>query len=312
MLDRVRTGAYVQALGETVRADSLVVNIGAGTGLFAIVAAQLGARRVVAIEVNRVIDLAREIAMANSVADRIEFIRDVSTNVTLDEPADIIVSDLHGVLPLFEHHIPSIVDARSRLLKPGGILLPQTEQLLGALVYLPSFYRRRFEVPWSHNELGIDLKVVRPLLINDWQRIFAHERQLVTQPKQLATLDYNTIKDPNLRSTLEWTMTESATSHGLLLWFDAQVFGPSGFSNQPGKTKLIYGQALFPFERPIRLERNQRITVTITAKYYDGDYIWTWRTSVYDEANEFLIGYQQSSFWRYLRDLADMSQTSKA
>ena len=110
--------AYKRALQDAVTTDSVVLNIGAGTGLFALLAAQLGVRRVIAIEANDVIDLGRRFARDNGLAGQIDFIQALSTEVTLDEPADVIISDLRGVLPLFQHHIPTIVDARQRFLAP--------------------------------------------------------------------------------------------------------------------------------------------------------------------------------------------------
>jgi hypothetical protein len=63
--------------------------------------------------------------MANGYADRITFHQTLSSAITLPQPADVIVSDLRGVLPLMQHHIPAIVDARQRLLAPGGVLIPR-------------------------------------------------------------------------------------------------------------------------------------------------------------------------------------------
>ena len=44
--DEVRMDAYVSALRFVVRPDSVVVDIGAGTGIFALLACRFGARRV--------------------------------------------------------------------------------------------------------------------------------------------------------------------------------------------------------------------------------------------------------------------------
>src|SRR5438034_3468003 len=109
--DRVRTQAFTTALRHNITSDSIVLDIGTGTGIFAMLACRFGARRVYAIEPGNVIQVAREIAAANDCADRIEFIQDLSTNITLPERANVIISDLRDVLPLFQHHIPSIVDA---------------------------------------------------------------------------------------------------------------------------------------------------------------------------------------------------------
>ena len=118
--DSIRMRAYTQALRDAVKPGSVVLDIGTGTGIFAMLAAQFGARRVYAIEPSDAIQVARDIAAASGCADRIEFIQDISTKVTLPERVDVIISDLRGVLPLHERHIPSIVDARERFLAPEG------------------------------------------------------------------------------------------------------------------------------------------------------------------------------------------------
>ena len=97
--DRVRIAAYVQALRQAVRPGAVVVDIGTGPGIMAVLACQLGASRVYAIESDEIIQVARAIAAANGCADRIEFIEDLSTKVTLPVRADVIVSDMRGVLP---------------------------------------------------------------------------------------------------------------------------------------------------------------------------------------------------------------------
>jgi protein arginine N-methyltransferase 1 len=63
--------------------------------------------------------------------DRIECIQKLSTEIELPEKADVIVSDIRGLLPFLGRHIPSIADARSRLLKPGRDINPATRRCLG-------------------------------------------------------------------------------------------------------------------------------------------------------------------------------------
>ncbi len=83
--DKVRINAYREALRRTVHSDSVVLDIGTGTGIFALLACQLGARRVYALDPNPWIELGRQVAAANGFGDRIEFIQEVSTTVTLPE-----------------------------------------------------------------------------------------------------------------------------------------------------------------------------------------------------------------------------------
>src|SRR5690348_6180833 len=109
--DRGRTDAFARALRQVIEPGCVVLDIGTGTGIFAMLACKYGAGRVYAVEPSDAIQVAREIAVANGYADRIEFIQDRSTRINLPERAQVVVSDLRGVLPLLQHHLISIADA---------------------------------------------------------------------------------------------------------------------------------------------------------------------------------------------------------
>ncbi len=109
--DRMRIDAYREALRLAVGPDSIVLDLGTGTGVFAFLACELGARHVYAVEPSSVIEVAREVAHQNGLDDRTTFIHESSTRVSMPEHADVLVSDMRGVLPLFERHLPAIIDA---------------------------------------------------------------------------------------------------------------------------------------------------------------------------------------------------------
>src|SRR5579871_1066369 len=97
--DGGRTTAYLEALKNSVGPESVVLDIGTGTGILAILAARLGAKKVYAVEADGIIDSARRLAEANGLAEGIEFIHGISAKVDLPERVDVIVSDLQGALP---------------------------------------------------------------------------------------------------------------------------------------------------------------------------------------------------------------------
>ena len=131
--DKVRMDPYAHALKAMVTSDSVVLDIGAATGIHSLLACKFGACQVYAIETNDAIHLARKLAQVNGFSDRIDFIQDSSANVSLPEKADLIVSDLRGALPPFGLHIPTIIDARNRHLAPGGTLIPMRVSFWAAL-----------------------------------------------------------------------------------------------------------------------------------------------------------------------------------
>jgi protein arginine N-methyltransferase 1 len=283
--DHARMEAYVRALRQAVNPDSVVLDIGAGTGIFAMLACQFGARRVYAIEPDDAIQVAREIAAANGCADRIEFIQDLSTNVTLPERADVIISDLRGVLPLFQQHIPSIVDARQRLLAPGGVLIPQRDTLWAAVVDAADLYAKH-TAPWGDGDYGLDLQAVQRIVANTWRKGRVTPEQILLSPQPWATLDYATITETNLSGEAAWTVERAGTAHGLAVWFDATLADGIHFSNAPGETELIYGSAFFPLIEPVSLSPGDRAQVKIKADLVEDDYIWSWSTSVFASGDD--------------------------
>lgn len=295
--DRVRMRAYAEALRRAVRPGAVVVDIGTGTGIMACLACSYGARRVYAIEPADAIETARQIAAANGLADRIEFIQKPSTSVSLPERADVIVSDLRGVLPLLQHHLPSIVDARQRLLAPGGVLIPRRDVLRVAVASAPELHLGRV-IPWERNDYGLDMRAVSRLETNTWHKCRARADQLLLEPQPLATIDYTSVNGPDMKGELRWTADRAGDAHGLIVWFDADLDGQTGFSNAPGTPEAIYGQAFFPWPRAVPIAVGDAVTTAMRAVLVGEDYVWTWETRVAAEPGGAIrAAFRQSTFF---------------
>jgi protein arginine N-methyltransferase 1 len=296
--DRVRMEAYVEALRRAVRPGAVVLDIGTGTGIFALLACRFGAGRVFAIEPDDALQVAREMAAANGLADRIEFIQDLSTRLTLPERADVILSDLRGVLPFFRHHLPSIIDARRRLLAPGGVLIPCRDTLWAAVVEAPDTYRKLLNV-WDERPWEFDPQAARRIVVNTWTKARVRPEQLLVEPQSWAILDYATLDSPDHRAELTWTARRQGTAHGLLVWFDATLAGDLGFSNAPAAPELIYGSAFFPWSQPVPLAEGDTMSVRLQANLVGEDYVWRWDARILNQGHphEVKAEFRQSTFF---------------
>jgi type I protein arginine methyltransferase len=293
--DRIRIEAFKQALQGAIHPGAVVMDIGTGPGILAVLACQLGASRVYAIEGSDVIQVGQEIAAANHCADKIVFFEDISTKVTIPELVDVIVSDLRGVLPLFGAHIPSIVDARRRFLRPGGTLIPRKDKIWAAIVEAPETYGR-FTNPWARNILGQDLKAGLQKILNSFRNASVKPEQLLTVPQLWTTLDYYTVENPDVRNTLHWSVQRDGVGHGIFVWFDMELADSVSFSNAPGKPETIYGGAFFPWLEPVPLMKGQNICVEMQAKLLESDYFWNWATRIEsaEKAGETIKCFEQS------------------
>ncbi len=130
LADSARNSAFYQALAQQVKSDSVVLDIGAGFGVWAITAARLGAKKVVAIESNELlIGVIKKIAHECGVGDRVQPVFGFSTELNLAREFDIVVSETIGFDGFDEAIVHIMSDARSRFLKPGGVLIPETLSL---------------------------------------------------------------------------------------------------------------------------------------------------------------------------------------
>jgi len=298
--DSVRMDAYAYALKAAVGPETVVLDIGAAAGIHALLASKFGARRVYAVESNEAIHLAKELAKANGFADRIEFIQDLSTNITLPEPADVIVSDLRGVLPLFGLHIPSIIDARQRHLAPGGRLIPMRDALWASLVEAPSVYKEIVK-PWDY-PYGLNMEAAKKEVLNSWSRDNTEDfrlSHLLTDPNRWAVLDYGSINDPDVSANMTQQATRDGTAHGLLIWFDAELTEGVGFSNAPHAARIadVYGRGFFPLQEPVPIAKGDIIDLAIGAELLDDHYRWRWRTCIRsrDDASLVKVDFEQSA-----------------
>lgn len=314
--DTARIDAFTRALRRVITPESVVVDIGTGTGILALLACQLGARRVYAIEPNDAIHVAREAAAANGYADRIEFLQALSTAVTLPEQVHLIVSDIGGLLPWLQHHVTTIVDARTRFLAPGGTLMPQRDVLWMALVEAPELYRRHAE-PWESHAYGLDLTSGRQRTINTWRPGGITGEQLLAPPIRVTVVDYAEITSPNLDVVARWTVSRAGTTHGFGAGIDRILIDGIGFSNAPDcENRLppdaIYRTVFFPWSSPVVLDVGDIVTVKFRAVLVGEDYVWSWKTHVLEQglSDRVKARFEQSTLWSIPLSAAELHKRS--
>jgi type I protein arginine methyltransferase len=301
--DRVRMDAYSAALQHTVRPGSVVVDIGTGFGILALLACRYGASRVYAIEPNEAVFVGHEIAAANGFGDRIVFIQDLSAKVELPEPADLVVSDLRGSLPIISGHFEAVIDARTRFLKPGGALIPQQDRLVVAPAHAPDLYQQLVS-PWVDNHFGFDLSSAVPYVRNAWHNRPVKPDQLVGVPQVWTTIDYATVTGSQVAGSASWTLSEPGEVDGFALWFDATIYRDVGFSTGPESPKTVYGGGYLPLQEPITVPSGGSLEVVIQANPVAGEYVWRWTTRV--ETSEGVRNFRQSTFFSQPRSAEQM------
>lgn len=133
--DEIRNAAFRRAIAARVAPGCEVLDIGAGTGVWAIEAARRGAARVVAVEREPLLKpVIERLARENGVSGRVEVRIADSRQLRLARRFDLVISETVGNEGVDEGIVEILRDARSRFLKPRGTFLPEALSLMAVPV----------------------------------------------------------------------------------------------------------------------------------------------------------------------------------
>lgn len=243
--DRRRTESFLAAVRQVVRPGDVVVDIGTGTGVLAIAAAQAGAARVYAVEATGIGKLAEANFRANGLQDRITLVPGWSMHVTLPERADVLVSEIIGNDPFGEQVIEVTTDARTRLLKPGARMVPSRINVFGLPMAVPDrTIRRHLFTPevldtWR-SWYGIDFGALAGSNPSSFS-FFVDPKRLrgcaLTDPVLVAAVDLDTAGSSTVAVDRIFAAPSSRRLNGVLIYFELELVPGVRLSAHPDQVE---------------------------------------------------------------------------
>ncbi|MCA9608514.1 MAG: 50S ribosomal protein L11 methyltransferase [Myxococcales bacterium] len=260
MADRVRLDAYARAIEATVREGDVVVDLGAGLGILSLLAARAGARKVYAIEKGDAARLAARVVEQNGLAGRIEVIEATSRDVELDAPADVLVSETLGSFGIEENTLAFTIDARDRLLAPGGRMVPCAIECFLAPVELPEEHEAASF--WA-DVRGFDFSAARDEMLSRMRVANVAPERLVARPQRSARFDLATTTEPGLAVRHLFPIERPGVIHGLAGWFAVELADGVSIDTAPGSAPTHWRQAYFPYREAVRVVAGDLLEVKL-------------------------------------------------
>ncbi|KAF3836102.1 hypothetical protein F7725_028660 [Dissostichus mawsoni] len=261
--DHVRTNTYRMAIlnnSESIR-GKVVLDVGAGTGVLSMFCVQAGARKVYAVEACSIAEQAVNIVKQNNMEDKIEVIRGTVETVDLPEKVEVIVSEWMGYALLHESMLNSVLYARDKWLKPGGIILPHKAELYIAPVSDPVVEDRLHFWYTVKDQYGVDMSCM-----SDFARGTCSPTRPAS-PSSIYTRDRGGLR--SVKGKFNFESFGSAAVNAFCVFFTVTFPCPDKpqplvLSTSPFKPETHWKQAVLYLDSPVDVVQDTVVTGEIS------------------------------------------------
>ncbi|MFB7514504.1 50S ribosomal protein L11 methyltransferase [Streptomyces sp. NPDC056144] len=269
--DIERNEALATAIERQVKPGDHVLDIGAGTGLLAMLAARAGAARVISCEANPVMaEIATQVVASHGLSDVIQVVPRMSSDLVvgrdLERPADVIVSEIVDCGLIGEGIMPTMRHARAHLLAPGGVLMPPSARVYGTLVQSPVIAN----LNRADRAAGFDIGLINamstvghfPVRLHTWPHT------TLSATTELVAFDFvdGSLDDGGTKVNLP--VTADGTAHGIAAWFEMDLGAGVTLRNAPDNVSSHWMQAFIPFDAPLPVAEGQDLALEL--RWQDG------------------------------------------
>jgi protein arginine N-methyltransferase 1 len=265
LADGIRNEAFRAALTQLIRpGESTVADIGAGTGILAFLARQLGAREVWLYDSGEVLALAEAIAVRNGI-DELRFVPARSLDVADPPQVDVVVAEVLGNFAYEEGVLETLRDAR-RFLAPGGILVPRSLVQWAAPVVADRFDRDLST--WRNVGFGLDWSDAERITRNNMYVYPIEPADLLESapPVVWDTLAFADDIHSRRGGKATWTLAADATIFGFAIWWECTLVPGVVLSTSPHAPRTHWDQIYLPLLEPLQARAGDEIALEIASE----------------------------------------------
>ncbi len=281
LAEDARLEAMNRALSIAVRPGDVVLDVGTGTGAFALFAARAGARRVYAVERDEIVEVAHCLVQANDAAHIVEVIEADAATWVPPEPVDVVVyEDLEDVG--IGATVASLASRLRRYLAPGGRFVPESITVRAAPVENEPQHLRSF--PWGEGRAyDLDLTPLKSMAAHIRSNCALREEDLLATPDSFFSHRVGESLPPQGEATAHFAVLREGIMHGVAVWFDAVLAPGVDWSNAPAEEPTIWQNAFLHTRTAPRVRPGEWVRVRLSHAPWGADcWIWSWHVEIED------------------------------
>jgi len=263
--DEVRTCTYRNSMynNKHLFKDKVVLDVGCGTGILCMFAAKAGAKKVYGIDMSSIIDHAKTIVKDNKLDDTITLIKGKVEEVDIPEKVDIIISEWMGYCLLYESMLNTVIFARDKWLKPGGLLFPDKAALF--MTAIEDHEYKEEKINWWDTVYGFDMSAIRHVALLEPLVDVVESKQVVTDSCRMKEIDLNTCKVEDLNFKCPFTVKSRRNDyvHAFVVFFTVEFSAchkRTGFSTGPEARYTHWKQTVFYLKDSLTIKNNEMIS----------------------------------------------------
>jgi hypothetical protein len=288
--------AYQNAIRQLVRPGDVVLDLGAGLGILSYHACAAGAARVYAVEPADIVRLVPRIAAANGLQDRVIVQQRSSFDVQTPELADVMLASMIDGFGIDNNVLGIVIEARGRLLKPGGAVIPGGLRMGYCPVELPEWYRTHIDC-WEENRLGFSFREARSIAVNNLSSVQVKRESLLTAPHYFETIRLAVVESANVAAKGVFPIERAGVMHALAGWCEFEMAKGIQVSNSPlDANRMSWANCVLPVERPVAVGPGDTVEASIRAVTIHRGMTWVWDVLVRDSAGALRAGFHHSTF----------------
>lgn len=276
--DEVRTKSYRSAIinNRHLFKDKIVLDVGCGTGILSLFAAKAGAKKVIAVDFSNIANQAKQIVKDNGFDHVITVVQGKIEDVNMkdygvnEKEVDVIISEWMGYCLLYESMFNSVLYARDKWMRPGGIMMPDVARLY--ICGIEDAEYKDSKIHFWDNVYGFDMRCIKKLAMEEPLVDTVEGHQIMTSHQRVLTLDLSTVTAKDVDSfevPFKLSASRQDFCHAFVVYFDVQFtkcHKTITLNTNPEAYYTHWKQTVFYLEDVLSMNKGETVSGTFSCK----------------------------------------------